>query len=275
MGILNSVLPAINFYLNAKTLYKVHSPFVYDFTTKILDDNRHYYAFDKLNRLRSKLLKDQTKIPTVDFGAGSRKGNESERTVAHLAKTLLTAPKMSEMLFKIVDHYQCKSIVELGTALGVGSLYMAMAAPQSTNVFTIEGNPFLAEYAQQKFKKMDAANITSMTGTFEEVLPSVLERIGKVDLVYFDGHHQKQATMDYFNLCLPHAHEDSVFIFDDINWSTGMQEAWAEIKEHPKVTYSIDLFRAGIVFFKPSKMGKEHFALVPHQWKPWSAGFWG
>jgi len=271
---LRSILSAIKYYLKAQTLYNVHSPFIYDFTINILDDNRYYYAFESLDRLRFKLLKDTTMIPTVDFGAGSRKGNASERQVRNMAKTLLTSKEMGAMLFKIVDHYQCKNILELGTALGMGTLYLAMPAPQSAQVYTIEGNPFLATFAIKQFKKMEVSNITPVVGTFEDQLPEVLDRMKQLDLVYFDGHHQKEATLKYFQQCLPYANENSIFIFDDINWSSGMQEAWAEIKAHSKVTYSLDLFRAGIVFFKESKMGKEDFALVPHQWKPWSAGFW-
>jgi len=275
LGILSSVLPAIKYYLNAQTLYNVHSPFIYDFTTNILDDNRYYYAFEKLDRVRFKLLRNQTMIPTVDFGAGSRAGQASERAVRDLAKTLLTSEEMGAILFKMVNHYHCKKILELGTALGIGSLYLGMAAPQSSEIYTIEGNPFLAKFAQQQFKKLERNNITSIEGTFEDQLPETLKQMKQVDMVYFDGHHQKKATLNYFQQCLPYITEDSIFVFDDINWSPGMMAAWEEIKQHSKVTYSIDLFRAGIVFFKPSKMGKEDFTLISHKWKPWSAGFWG
>lgn len=275
MGILSSVQPAIKYYFKAQTLYNVHSPFIYDFTINIIDDDRYYYAFEKLDRVRFKLLQNQTMIPIVDFGAGSRTGQAPERPVSKMAKTLLTSKEMGAILFKIVNHYQCKKILELGTALGVGSLYLSMAAPRSSTVYTIEGNPFLAKFAQQQFKKAEAPNIISIEGTFEDQLPKVLKQMTQIDLVYFDGHHQKDATINYFQQCLPYITEDSIFIFDDINWSPGMMEAWAEIRKHPKVTYSVDLFRAGIVFFKPSKMGKEDFVLIPHKWKPWSAGFWG
>jgi len=79
-------------------------------------------------------------------------------------------------------------------------------------------------------------------------------------LIYFDGNHSKQATLDYFELLLPTITNDSVWIFDDIHWSTGMEEAWEIIKSHPKVKVTIDTFQWGIVFFR-SEQEKEHFTI--------------
>ena len=59
---------------------------------------------------------------------------------------------------------------------------------------------------------------------------------------------------------LPLAHNDSVFIFDDIHWSKGMEEAWEEIKAHPRVRVTIDSFFWGIVFFR-QEQEKEHFTI--------------
>ena len=40
-------------------------------------------------------------------------------------------------------------------------------------------------------------------------------------------------------------------------------EAWEEIKKHPKVTVTIDLFWIGIVFFRTEQV-KEHFTINPY-----------
>ena len=82
----------------------------------------------------------------------------------------------------------------------------------------------------------------------------------KFDLVYFDGNHQKEATLNYFQQLLPTAHNDSVFIFDDIHWSQGMEEAWETICKHPSVKVSIDTFHIGVVFFR-REQAKQHFKI--------------
>ena len=66
--------------------------------------------------------------------------------------------------------------------------------------------------------------------------------------------------MAYFEKCLQHIHPDTVFIFDDIHWSAGMEEAWSLIRRHPKVKVCIDLYLMGIVFFK-EELSKENFTL--------------
>jgi hypothetical protein len=50
-------------------------------------------------------------------------------------------------------------------------------------------------------------------------------------------------------------------IFDDIHWSRGMQAAWEQIKQHPRVRLSLDLFYVGLVFFDPAFKEKQDFSL--------------
>lgn len=80
------------------------------------------------------------------------------------------------------------------------------------------------------------------------------------DLIFFDGNHQKDATLRYFRQLLPLAHNESIFIFDDIHWSPGMEEAWEEIRRHPRVRVSIDTFFWGMIFFR-KEQEKEHFII--------------
>jgi predicted O-methyltransferase YrrM len=84
--------------------------------------------------------------------------------------------------------------------------------------------------------------------------------VDALDLVFIDGHHLKDPTLDYFEQCLGKAHNDSVFILDDIHWSQGMEEAWEQVKHHPRVSVTIDLYTMGLVFLR-SEQAREHFRL--------------
>jgi predicted O-methyltransferase YrrM len=82
----------------------------------------------------------------------------------------------------------------------------------------------------------------------------------RVDYAYIDGNHSFQPTLHYFDTLMPKLHPNSVLVFDDINWSEEMKNAWAVIKNHKNVSVSIDIFALGIVFFRQGQE-KEHFTI--------------
>ena len=159
----------------------------------------------------------------------------------------------------------------MGTSLGISSLYQAYAARDS-KMLSLEGCPSTAGIARSNFERLKMRNIQLRVGEFGTTLPLAIKELGAVDYVFFDGNHRKEPTLKYFEQCLTHANADSVFVFDDIYWSTEMIEAWEAIKQHPKVTLSLDLFFLGIVFFRNEQKQKEHFKLLPSRWKPFGIG---
>ena len=60
----------------------------------------------------------------------------------------------------------------------------------------------------------------------------------------------KNLYLRYFEKMAEISDNNTVIVIDDINYSTEMEEAWNEIKQHEKVSVTIDIFRMGIVFFR-------------------------
>ena len=162
------------------------------------------------------------------------------------------------MLYRLAADLQPQNMIELGTCLGTTSLYLQKAAPEA-KVYTLEGCPETADVGEEVFKKAGVNNIEQVTGNFDDTLPGVFEKLDRVDFVFVDGNHQKDATLQYFQWCLPKVHEDTLLIFDDIYWSDGMKEAWAAIKAHPQVTVTIDLFWIGLVYFRKGQAERGFF----------------
>lgn len=233
----------------------VHSPFVFSLIEDIFNEKHPYYAFKNIERTRKNLLSDHSSIYVNDFGTGTSR----ERKVSEIANTSLKSKKEAQMLFRLACLMQPKNILELGTNLGTTTLYLSFSRP-SAKIYTIEGCPNIAQIANRNFKNLDAKNITSIVGNIDTVLPKTLSQIDSLDMVFFDANHTKEATLNYFNQCLEKANDNTVFIFDDIYWSEGMTEAWKEIYNNPTVTYSIDLFHLGIVFFNKEWI-KSHFKI--------------
>ena len=98
----------IKFYFRAKTKYDVHSPFVYEFTEQVIEDQRWFYAFDEIESIRKFMLQDKRTILIHDMGAGSQVENKKERSIASLAKHSANQPFVCQMLFKIGAYAQLK-----------------------------------------------------------------------------------------------------------------------------------------------------------------------
>ncbi len=159
-------------------------------------------------------------------------------------------------------------MLELGTSLGVGAMYLA-SGMRSAKFITLEGCADFAQVARANFEILELKNVEVVAGEFDQMLPQVLQNLQKLDFVFFDGNHRSEPTLRYFESCLPFSHEKTVFVFDDAYWSPGMAQTWEQIKQHPRVTLTVDFFDLSLAFIAPEFREKQHFKIVPKTWKPW------
>ena len=266
----------ISFYLKSVNIYKVHTPFFYDLLSEMYDDSKTYYPFIEIEDLRNKLLLDERFFEQLDFGAGSRKqGNHpgvKNVSVAHITKHAAISSTQGKQLFRLCHKLRPQHILELGSSVGIASLYMNAALPDA-KIITIEGDPSIAQKAQDHFQLFGRKNISLINANFDDVLLETLQKLQRIDLALIDGNHTKEATLRYFYEILAFINNETVLIFDDINWSTGMQEAWEEIKKHPSVSASISNFYKGFIFFRKEFKEPVHLNFIPKNWKPWQMGF--
>ncbi|MBC7485730.1 MAG: class I SAM-dependent methyltransferase [Cytophagaceae bacterium] len=259
--ILSRLASFIRYFFSATNAHGIHSPFVYDLYTQIISVRKKYYAFEELKSYRQSLEKDNRKITLVDLGAGSFNIPTQPKQVHinTIYKRSSHSEKDTELLFRLVSHFQPHYILELGTCLGVSTLYLAKANKKAS-VYTLEGNPDYAVLARKAFIEFQTHNITLIEGNIHETLHAAMDRIPSLDFAFLDAHHAYEPTVQFFKTCLKKISEHSVIILDDIHWSPEMERAWETIKAMPEVKQTIDLFQFGIVFFKSGQV-KEHFVL--------------
>jgi len=238
----------------------MHSPFVFRFILQVLNNRSQFYSPASIKSLRKRLLKDDRTLEILDLGAGSRVRANKTTTVRQLMNTAVKPEKYSELLYRLVAFYQPQNIVELGTSLGVTTASLAAANP-AAQVITIEGSPQVAGVAAEVFSGLNLQNIKQEVGDFDELLPSIIGHLPRIDLAYVDGNHRYQPTMDYFKLFLSKHHNDTIMVFDDIHWSPEMEQAWREIQQHEAVRCTIDIFFLGFVFFRNEFKAKQHFTI--------------
>jgi predicted O-methyltransferase YrrM len=252
----------LNYYFTASNGkgHGTHSPFVFDFITQVLNNRNHYYAYDSVEALREKLKLNKEIIQVEDMGAGSGSTKSNTRSIASIAKHAAKPKKYGQLLFRIVNHYQPSTILELGTSLGITTSYLALGNQQA-NLVTIEGSKTIAEKALENFAYLGVNNVKLIQGNFDRILPKTVEALAQIDMAFVDGNHRKQPTLDYFEQLLPVMTESSVMVFDDIHWSADMEEAWEQIRGDKRVMLSIDLFFLGLIFFNPAFKVKQHFTI--------------
>ncbi len=244
-------------WLNAVDQHSLQAPFIYDFYTRVIKNKPESQKLHAIQELRRNLLNEQTTLTVTDFGTGNNK--PQQRTVGDLVRKS-NHLKVSRLLYNIANRYKPMVIVELGTSLGLGTLHLAAAAPQS-KIITFEGCPETSEKAKCNFKELGVEHIQLVTGTLDKTLGNVLSSLERIDLLFIDANHRYHTTLKYFTQCLPKIHSKSILVMDDIHWSEEMEHAWQQVLQYNDVSLTVDLFQVGVVFFDKS-LSKSHHVLV-------------
>ncbi|UII26455.1 class I SAM-dependent methyltransferase [Fulvivirga maritima] len=245
------------YWLKAEDKHSLHPPFVFSLYTSVFQNRDQPECFKAIKKAQKEFQQSKEEIKVTDFGAGSTVAKSGTRKLAQIATNGITRAKYSQLLYKICRFINAQQVVELGTSIGINTLYLSYACANGT-VTTFEGATALAQRAQKLFNEHKADNIKIVTGNIDNTLEPNLP--DKVDLAFFDANHKTAPTLQYFHTVLDHAHEDSCFVFDDIHWSAEMETAWEEIKHHPDVSLSMDVFQFGLIFFKKG-IKKQHYIL--------------
>ena len=238
----------IIYWFSSVGRHGLQSTFLYNLNESVWRYDKKKLSQKRIESYRKRCLKDKIAVAVNDFGAGVNGNLKKELSIASIAKNAAKHPKYARMLFRLMEYLKPNTVIELGTSLGISSLYISSGNPKM-KLTTLEGCDAIAEFSRKQFQQFPDLNIEVITGNFDTTLSELLKSQSKIDSIYIDGNHRYEPTMRYFTLCLPYMHDESFIIFDDINWSKEMKSAWQEKIKHPSVSVSIDVYMMGIVFF--------------------------
>jgi predicted O-methyltransferase YrrM len=227
----------------------IHSPFIFDLVSRVFRNETDRSLVRKIELIRKKMKSDGQSILVNDLGSKADQSKQKLRKVSDIARHSSVTAKYGRLLSNMAAEFGKPLIIELGTSLGISTLYLASSCEDVT-IITVEGCKETAALARQNFVEAGLNNINILEGSFDEILTGFPDKIIKPGMIFFDGDHRKEAVIKYFNLLSEISDNKTVFIIDDINYSRGMEEAWDELKLHKKVSVSVDIFRMGILFFR-------------------------
>jgi predicted O-methyltransferase YrrM len=234
------------FQIHAQGRHGTHSPLVYD-----LVDQHLLIQPDKttlcIEEHRNVLLSSNATYSPTDHGVGSR--ISTSRLLADSVKYASSSKAKCQFLFAFTQFVKPRTVIELGTHVGIGTAYMQAASPKA-HVFTLEGDPFLAEQARTFFQ-LYFPEIVQVEGPFLESLPHVLSSVPSWDLVWLDGHHAMEPTLNYWHILKPFASQQAWLLVDDIHWSSEMTRAWKLLKTQPEVNLALEFKDWGALYLGP------------------------
>jgi predicted O-methyltransferase YrrM len=228
----------------------VHSPYVYSFVREVLFNKTRYAEYKSIDSIIAALDASEIEIAVDDLGGDSAGFRKKYRKVRDLQRISSVSSKYGRLLFRIARHYNPEVIIELGTSIGLSSIYLAKGNPVS-QILTIEGNNELCNFAADLFRSNNMENIHLVQGDFDETIENLPAIYTCPHLVYIDGNHRYESTLRYFSFFLARMPE-GIIIIDDINWSAGMRKAWHAIVSRNRKNVTIDLHRMGIVLISLS-----------------------
>lgn len=247
------------FYRSYRKGYGIHSPYLFEFVNKILFNTAKVRVPGEILCLHRELKADRSMIPVGKLGATSNVDKAEERSVRSFVRTSSVTEKYGALLFRISKWFEPEIIIELGSGLGISTLYLASGSP-GVPLHSVEGNTDRASFAAQLICKSGLVGTTIHWGEMEEKLDEIVPMINGRFVAFVDGNHRYEPTIAYLRKLIEAAGEDSLIIMDDIYWSKGMQAAWKEVISWPGVRVSIDLFHVGVLLLR-SDLDKAHLKI--------------
>lgn len=176
-----------------------------------------------------------------------------KRTAKYVCERASSPNIWCKFFFFLTYHTNSASVLEIGTNLGVSGQYYLQALclngkdSNEINFTTLEGVDDLCEIAEERFGELTSRNHYSiLCGLYKDTLPQIYKSQKKYDVVFIDGNHKFEPTLEYFNNLVENFSDKAIIIFDDINWSKEMVKAWGALKKSDHV-YSIDFFKLGLL----------------------------
>ncbi len=239
----------------------IHSPFVFELASKVIYNKDGLKIPGNLLKFHKRVLRSQQRINIVDHGAGSRVTSDTTRKISSIAKASSITKKYGEVLYRLSSWYAPGTMMELGTGIGISTAYLSSGSPEA-NFYTVEGSNEKIEFAKSQLKESGFDHINFTHSTFEDCFSDLLLKMKSHCLIFIDGDHRYEPTVNTVRQILENdILEEVVIVLDDIHWSNEMERAWNELCKDARIDISVNLFFMGFLIRRPG-IEKQHFNIT-------------
>jgi hypothetical protein len=222
--------------------YGVHSPFVFDLITNVIEENAEYYSYPVLQAVREH----------IEYEDGRQTCSETGLTVKQALERYCMRPKEQRLLLRMANRFKARRIYAEGSDFALTPLYLTAYSPEA-RCQVYEPNKYVAQIAKKyaaRYAKADSS---------VEITEEASITFPKLDLAVC-GYTGARFELTRYERLLPYFYERSILIISGINRSRG---AWRELSKRPEVSVTIDLERLGIVFFDPKLPRRSYKCFLP------------
>ncbi len=150
--------------------------------------------------------------------------------------------KYAELIFRLINRFNSKNILEIGSSIGINTLYISAHSKQTT-VMSVEQN-------KEKIKKAHSLLANKLKNIiFTQALPTKEDSFDAIIWDLEEHPHEKKKIVETIAKTIK---TNGFVVVNHISQGKENKEAWQNIVQLDTLTMSFDLGKIGIGFFKPS-----------------------
>ena len=205
--------------------FGVHSPWAYDLIENVINERHPYYAYDDLYSFWENAPQDLPQYPQ----------------------------SRDELLFRLVNRFNPRFILEVGTGAGVSTGYLASVSTRS-RVVTVDNPHPASKQVLRNLKRIH--NIEYIAADVTQTVRDILDS-GTIPQFIHIAH--TALWKEVVEMILPYATPDMVIVVEDMG-KKQKKEWWDQLIKDERIGVTFQMKKAGLLFFDHKKT-KQHYVL--------------
>lgn len=225
----------------------VHSPFAYRLITEVINERRGYYGYDDIALVRKQLYQDS--LPEI------RPGHPSDRwPLGMIARRGAISPKQGKLLFRLANFMGARRIVQLGSGIGLASLYLTYPSREARCV-VIERDKSWARIAQNVYERWGRDAICLVPS-----LDNLPDEWGRIDLLVLTSTVSVEEARKAIERVTPRLQGKGMIVVEGLRTDKPRLAFWRWLTEREEMTVTVDLCATGIAILD-SKLHKKNYKI--------------